>query len=1329
MPVDLNELRSRVERAMLRDRHGLRRRLRAIRDEHDVRLERLVEEIELSVARRERRAAGVPRVTYPPDLPVVQKRDEIAAAIREHQVIVLCGETGSGKTTQLPKICLELGRGVAGMIGHTQPRRIAARTVAARIAEELQTPLGQAVGYKVRFSDKLSDDTYIKLMTDGILLAETQGDRFLEAYDTIIIDEAHERSLNIDFLLGYLKQLLPRRPDLKVIITSATIDPERFSRHFDNAPIVMVSGRTYPVETRYRPIELEDPDEDEPDLQQAILSAVDELWREGPGDMLIFLSGEREIRETAESLRRHHPPETEILPLYARLSFAEQQKVFKPTGRRRIVLATNVAETSLTVPGIRYVIDPGFARISRYAPRTRVQRLPIEPISRASADQRKGRCGRVSEGICIRLYSEEDYNSRPQFTDPEILRTNLAAVILQMKALRLGRVEEFPFIDPPDGRQIRDGYLTLHEIGAIDDRNELTDIGWALAKLPIDPRIGRMILQGAEENVLDDVLILAAALSIQDPRERPMDKADAADQAHARFRDENSDFVAFLNLWNAYNEQTRHLSSNKLRKWCQENFVSSVRMREWHDIHSQLREIAAELELPGSRRQAAGSGQQGKSRQSAASSRQPKSAIRNPQSAMEAQRYDAIHRSLLAGLLSNIGTKTDQFEYTGARHTKFHIFPGSGLFKSRPQWVMAAELVETTKLYARIVARIRPEWAERLGEHLVKRSYSDPHWNRQTAHVTAYEKVTLFGLTLVPRRSVHYGPIDPKQSREIFIRSALVEGDYDTTAPYFRHNQKLVDEINTLEAKRRNRDVLVDEQVRFDFYDARIPAGVHNGPAFEKWRRAAEPSNPRLLFMNRAELMRHAADDTTAELYPDVISVNGVTVPLLYHFEPGHPADGITARIPLAALNQVDAERFEWLVPGLLREKITALIKSLPKTLRVNFVPAPDWAAAAEKAMPYAKGSLYEALATFLSKGHGITVRPRDFDPGSLLDHLHMNFQIVDDAGKELAVSRDLAALRRQFGIAARQTFESSPPMEGQFNKDGLTRWDFGDLPESVEVKRNGMTLRGYPAIEDRGDSVSLRLFDTPQSAAVAMRGGLRRLFILQTRQEIAYIQRMIRGFDQLSLQFATIGTSDELKRQIAIAAADQALYGDKPSAESFAWQVRTREQFAQVAEDAWKRLNPAADQVTQVARDMLAAYHNVALQLQKTFPPLLQPSIEDIRRTLSRLVPRDFLIATPAQWLVHLPRFLKAVEIRLRKLLNAGLKRDQQAMAAIAPYLQRYRERLAAHRKQGIVDPALEHFRWMIEELHVSLFAQELKTSQPVSPKRLDELWMKVEG
>jgi ATP-dependent helicase HrpA len=1306
---DFAMLSSAIAQCMLRDRHTLRTRLSSVERRaregtpFDQMLQRLVQEIEASSARAASRKAAVPMPIYPPELPVSQKKDEIAKAISENQVVVICGETGSGKTTQLPKICLELGRGVYGMIGHTQPRRIAARSVAARVAQELGSSIGQSVGFKIRFSDHVSENTYIKLMTDGILLAETQNDRFLDSYDTIIIDEAHERSLNIDFLLGYIKQLLPRRPDLKVIITSATIDPERFSKHFNNAPIVMVSGRTYPVEVRYRPLRSEDPDEEDLEMEQAILAGIDELWTtSGPGDTLVFLSGEREIRETAESLRKHHPAATEIIPLYAKLSADEQMRVFAPHDRRRIVLATNVAETSLTVPGIRYVIDPGHARISRYAPRTKVQRLPIEPISQASADQRKGRCGRVSEGVCIRLYSETDFQSRAQYTDPEVLRTNLASVILQMKALRLGDISEFPFIDPPDTRSVRDGYQTLHEIGAIDERNELTETGRMLARLPIDPRIGRMILAARDEDVIEEVLIIASALSVQDPRERPLDKQQLADTAHAQFRSENSDFLTFVNLWDDFHTQQKHLSGSKLRKWCKENFLSFIRMREWVDIHSQLKEILGEMGISLKQRSTA----------------KPQAAAKNNQQQKTAARADAIHRALLVGLLSNIGVKTDGFDYNGARGSKFHIFPGSAMFSRKPPWIMAAELVETTKLYARTVAPIRPEWVERLAPHLLKKSYSEPHWQAHTGHVMAYEKVMLFGLTLVPRRSVHYGPVDPKTSREMFIQHALVDGDWYSSGKFFRHNQELVEEIQKIENKSRKRDLLVDAQVQFDFYDKRIPPGVYNGPLFEKWRRQAEAQAPQILLMTKQDLMKYDAPDLAWDQFPDDLLVNDMTLPLEYRLEPGNPDDGVTVTVPLATLNQIPPERFEWLVPGLLKEKILALIRSLPKQLRTNFVPAPDFAETARPAVRTKTGSLLDALADWLGKQSGLKVTRHDFQLDTLPDHLRMNFRVVDANGRQVAMSRDLMELRRKVGGEAQTNFSAGA--EAQFHRDHITHWDFGDLPEKVEVSRHGMVLAGYPAIVDAGTTVSLRVLETPESAAAATRAGLRRLLMLQLATEIKSLARRL-PIDEMCLHYATIGECDELRTDLVTAAADRALYADDSP-------VRTREQFIDRAANAWKRLPAVADELVEIAGGVLESYQALQLRLDEHYPPMLQPSIADLKSHLRMLVGKGFMVSTPAQWLPHLPRFLKALEIRLKKLTNAGLSRDLQNAAIIQPLWERYTTRLAEHQKRGIFDPQLETYRWMLEELRVSLFAQELKTSIPISVQRLDRQWELVQ-
>ena len=1304
MPLaEVDNLAQQISLAMTRDRHALQSRLSSITQRRQTgvehfsqRLARLEEDVRRSVAQADSRRAAIPRITYPPELPVVQRRDEIAAAIAANQVVVVCGETGSGKTTQLPKICLELGRGAAGLVGHTQPRRIAARTVAARIAQELGTPLGQAVGYKVRFGDKVSPDTYVKLMTDGILLAETQGDRFLSRYDTIIIDEAHERSLNIDFLLGYLKQLLPRRPDLKVIITSATINPRQFSAHFNDAPIVDVSGRMYPVEVRYRSPVAEDPEEDDPDPIEAILGAIDELWRtSGSGDALVFLSGEREIRETAEALRKHHPPGVEILPLYARLSAAEQMKVFQPHGKPRIVLATNVAETSLTVPGIRYVIDPGFARISRWSGRTKVQRLPIERISQASAEQRKGRCGRVSEGVCVRLYEEEDFASRPQFTEPEILRTNLASVILQMKALRLGDVRAFPFLEPPDYLAIRDGLQTLHELGAVDDKDDLTPLGRDLARLPIDPRLGRMILAAADEKCLDQVLILAAVLSIQDPRERPLDKQEQADAAHAKFADERSDFLGLLKLWLFYEDLASHLSSNRLRKACKENFISYIRMREWDDVHQQLRSLAGEI----------------------LHMRHKRHFDHSSTRELAPRHVDAIHRSLLSGLLSNVGFRSEMHEYTGARGIKFSIFPGSALFKRKPAWVMAAEIVETTKLYARTVATIQPHWIERIAPHLVKRTYSEPHWQRESGHVDAFEKVSLYGLTIVPKRTLHYGPIEPEMSRQLFIYHALVLRDWKSSAEFFVNNAKLIAEIQTLEAKQRQRDLLVEDQRVYDFYDRRIPRDVTSGPALEKWRHEAEKSRPTLLFMHRRDVLTREVEENKQD-YPDEITVGGLTLALSYAFDPSDPADGVTVTLPLAALNQLPAEPFEWLVPGLLREKVIALMKSMTKPLRVKFVPVPEHADRAIASLRRNAPSLHDELAGTLGKMIGEMMTRDAFDLKDLPPHLLMNFRIIDDAGETVLVGRDLDAIRRKLGIESRRTFQQQHT--GEFHRDGITRWDFDDLPERVEVRRNAMTLQGYPALVDAGESVSLRLMDSPDAARIETRGGVRRLLMLQLRPEVRELSRRLPHLEQMCLNYATVGSCDDLKADLVDAIIDRALFPNDAN-------VRTREQFLARAQVAWKKMATATDEIVERVEGILAKYQSLQLELSKTAPPALVPNYQDMRRHLAQLIYDGFIVKTPPQWLAQYPRYMSALEIRLRKLLNAGLSRDTMAMMEVEPLWKQYAERRADRIRDSLLDPELETYLWMLEELRVSLFAQELKTSMPISAKRMEAQWAKV--
>ena len=1269
-------------------RDAVRLRQRLVRAEQLLRtgrpagrsLDELTADLDASIAERARRYRARPRPTFPDDLPVVQKRGEIAAAIAAHQVVVVCGETGSGKTTQLPKICLESGRGVDGMIGHTQPRRIAARSVAARIAAELNTSLGAVVGYKVRFGDRTSPDTYVKLMTDGILLAETQGDRDLHAYDTLIIDEAHERSLNIDFLLGYLKQLLPRRADLKIIVTSATIDPQRFSKHFGDAPIVEVSGRTYPVEVRYRALKSEDPDEDDREQTHGILEAVDELAREGPGDVLVFLPGEREIREAAEELRKHHPPQTEILPLFARLSGDEQSKIFQPHGRRRIVLATNVAETSLTVPGIKYVVDVGTARISRYSTRTKVQRLPIEPISQASANQRKGRCGRVSEGICIRLYSEPDFLARPLFTEPEILRTNLAAVILQMKAYRLGPVEQFPFVEPPDARLIRDGYSTLAELGAVDEEFELTPVGRTLARLPVDPRLGRMILAADAENCMNEVLVIASALSIQDPRERPVELQQVADQAHQQFIYEGSDFLSYLKLWDFFKEKSKHLSNSQLRKQCKAQFLSYRRLREWHEVHQQLHRAVVET---GGRMNT------------------------------DPAQPDNIHRALLPGLLMNVGNKTDTAEYAGPRGAKFFLFPGSSLMNKKPPWIVAAELVETTRLFGRTAAKVTPEWVERAGWHLIKRTYTDPQWNVQRGDVIAGERVTLKGLVLVPHRTVHYGPIDPRTSREVFIHHGLVEGEIRTQGEFFKHNQTLVAQVRLLEAKTRRRDLLAEPQQRFVFYHERVPGDVYSTFLFEKWRKQAERENSRLLLMSMADVARPDIETIHADQFPDELKIGSVTLPLSYLYDYGSASDGVTATLPLALLNQILAGPFEWLVPGLLIEKVTELIRTLPKSIRTRLVPAPDVALRAMAGIS-PTGPFLDVVSHQLGKQLGEIIPKVAFDVPSLPKHLVMNFRVTDAAGKVVASGRDLQAIKAQLGIKARESFATLPPAE--FTRDGLTRWDFADLPEQIEIHRAGATFAGFPALVDRGTSVSLRVLDSRAASRTATRDGVRRLFMLQLEQELKQLARNLDGVEQMALQYKPLGSWAELKDQLFSAAVDRALF-DGVS------EIRTRDAFVARANDGWRRLSIAVRKLNALAREILAGFQDVSLALSEPFPPLLEPNVRDLRDQLAALVPKSFLKTTPSHWLPHVPRFLKAMTVRLRKLSNAGLARDTQWLQEMRPLWQQYLARRAASTARGLADPALHDFRWRLEELRVSLFAQELRTSQPVSVQRLQKM------
>jgi len=1244
----------------------------------------------------QRRRAAVPALRYPPELPLSERRDEVAALVRDHQAVVLCGETGSGKSTQLPKICLGLGRGIYGRIGHTQPRRIAARSLASRISQELDTELGRSVGYKVRFQDRVRPETSVKLLTDGMLLAEVQHDRFLNEYDTLIIDEAHERSLNIDFLLGYLKELLPKRPELKVIVTSATIDPERFSRHFAGAPIIEISGRTYPVEVRYRPLEDESAGEREDAMQQAISEAVAELARAGRGDVLVFLSGEREIRETAETLRKHHPPSTEILPLFARQGAAEQARIFQPQGRRRVVLATNVAETSLTVPGIHFVVDPGFARISRYSHRSKVQRLPVERVSQASANQRKGRCGRVASGICIRLYSEDNFAARAEFSEPEIRRTNLAAVILQMKQLGFGAIERFPFIDPPDSRLISDGYRTLEELAAIDADGRLTALGSQLARLPVDPRIGRMLLAAGAHQCLRELLIVAAALSVQDPRERPLDQQQSADEIHATFQHPESDFRTLLNLWAFLEKERKHLSRSKFQRLCRRHFLSWNRVQEWRDIHTQLREQMREM---------------GYSENAAEGS------------------YEEVHRALLTGLLSFIGLKDEGSEYQGARGGRFYIHPSSALFKAGPKWIVCAERVETTRDYGRIVAKVQPGWIEAAGAHLVKRSWAEPHWQSKAGQVAAFETVTLYGVTLASRRRVNYGPINPAEAREVFLRFGLAEGDFDTRAPFWRHNAELIDDVRHLEAKSRRRDILVDEEAIYTFYAARVPSGIYSKPQFERWLRKATRKEPKLLHMRMADVMRREAAEITAQRFPDSLRVGATDLPLEYRFDPGRTADGVTLVVPRPLLNQVSAETLEWLVPGLLEERITALLRSLPKQLRKAFVPIPETATRVAAKLAPSDRPLIQAIAEELKALTGVQVPEDAWDQSALPEHLRMKIRLVDEQGRALATDEDLMRLKRQHGSGAAATSAAAPADWGhRIEQNGLTRWDFGALPEHLDITRAGIRMRGFPALVDQGDSVAIRVLDAEAGAEQAMRAGLRRLILLTLGHELRVLRRNLPGLDRMRLQYAKApvpeaaggraadGKPPDLADELIALILDLTFVeGQPPIRDQATFEARLAANKA--------RLMPTANEVCRLVAGILEAYQRLRKRLAGITQINWMASVLDLRAQLDGLVFRGFLQQVPFAQLKEYPRYLQAADQRAEKLFHAA-GRDQQRMAEMGPLLAKWQERSGAARATGRSDPRLDEIRWMLEELRVSLFAQQLGTAYPISVKRIEARW-----
>ncbi|MGK2868714.1 MAG: ATP-dependent RNA helicase HrpA [Mycobacterium sp.] len=1281
----LRALRASLDDLTFRDAARLGRRLKGLRGEPP---ESLIQQFAAAEALVLTRRAAVPQITYP-DLPVTDSRAELAAAISANQVVIVAGATGSGKTTQLPKICLELGRGIRGTIGHTQPRRLAARTVAQRIADELGTPLGAAVGYTVRFTDQASDSTLIKLMTDGILLAEIQRDRRLLRYDTLILDEAHERSLNIDFLLGYLRELLPRRPDLKVIVTSATIEPERFARHFSGAPIVEVSGRTYPVEIRYRPLEVpvaaeagEDPDDPDHEIvrtenrdpTEAIVDAIGELEAEPAGDVLVFLSGEREIRDTADALRGLVDQGTEVLPLYARLPTADQQKVFTAsTARRRIVLATNVAETSLTVPGIRYVVDPGTARISRYSRRTKVQRLPIEPISQASAAQRAGRSGRTAPGVCIRLYSEEDFESRPRYTDPEILRTNLAAVILQMAALKLGEIEDFPFLDPPDARSIRDGVQLLQELGAFDAGGALTEVGQRLARLPLDPRVGRMILAADTENCVREVLVLAAALSIPDPRERPADREDAARQKHARFADDNSDFISYLNLWNYLREQRKERSSSAFRRMCRDEFLHYLRIREWQDLAGQLRSIAGYL------------------------------GIRDSGEDADPAR---IHAALAAGLLSHIGLREGETrDYTGARNTKFVLAPGSVLTRKPPRWIVVADLVETSRLFGRTAARIDPESLERVAGHLVHRNYSEPHWNAQRGAVMAFERVTLYGLPLVPRRTVGYAQVDPAVSRDLFIQHALVEGDWQTRHHFFRDNTALRAELEEMEERARRRDLVIDDQELFALYDARIPPEAVSARHFDAWWKKQRRQTPDLLTFTRAELLR--SDD--ADEHPDTWRTEDLALPLTYRFEPGAADDGVTVHIPVEVLTRIGGDGFAWQVPALREELVTALIKSLPKDLRRNFVPAPDTARAILDDLDPGAESLLSEMARELRRRSGVVVPVEAFDLSKVPDHLRVTFAVETADGKEVARSKDLAGLQDRLAAPVQRAVAQA--VAGEWQRTGLQGWpaDLAELPRTVEQLSGGHTVRGFPAFVDTGTAVDVKVFATQAEQTATMRPGLRRLLRLTAPSPVKAVERGLDTRTRLTLNANPDGSLTALLEDCADAAVDAL-------ARELVW---TRGEFEALAARIGTSLAGTTAEIVGRVGKVLTAAHDAQVAIPDRPPAAQADAVADIRAQLDRLLPKGFVTVTGATRLADLTRYLIAIGRRLERLPH-GIGADRERMDRVHAVEDAYDDLVRTLSPARASGADVADIGWLIEELRVSLWAQQLGTPRPVSEQRI---------
>ncbi|WP_372997935.1 ATP-dependent RNA helicase HrpA [Marinobacter sp.] len=1254
-------------------------------------LEKMANWLERGLEKVQQRHALHKPASFPEGLPVSERVDDIREAIENHQVVIIAGETGSGKTTQIPKICMNSGRGIRGLIGHTQPRRIAARSVAARIAEEIGEQTGQQIGYQVRFTDNTSEQSRVKVMTDGILLAEVQHDRFLDRYDTIIIDEAHERSLNIDFLLGYLRQLLPKRPDLKVIITSATIEVERFSEFFDKAPVIEVSGRTYPVDVRYRPLTGDEDDRDQ-GWTDGVLGALDEIEqherreKQPPGDVLVFLPGEREIRNLSKVLRHVDLRHTEVLPLYSRLSNAEQNRVFQSHKGRRIVLSTNVAETSLTVPGIRYVIDTGVARISRYSVRSKIQRLPVEPISQASANQRAGRCGRVAPGICFRLYDETDFINRPEYTDPEILRTNLASVILQMATSGLGEIRQFPFLEAPDKRQVNDGYKLLEELGAVDDKRRVTRLGRTMARLPLDPRLARMLVTAAELGSLSETLVIIAGLSIQDPRERPQEKQQAADQAHAPFNDKESDFLTLLNVWNFYEEQRQELSQNQLKKVCQKSFLSWMRMREWRDIHRQLTLICREQKLTINK---------------------------------DAASYEALHKAILAGLLGQVAVKVEKKEYLATRSRKVLIFPGSKVAKTGPKWIVATEIVETSRVFARVVAAIQPEWIEPLAGHIVKHHYFEPHWEQKRAQVMGYEKVTLYGLDIVAKRRIPYAKVDPAECRNLFTRRALVEGDYRSKAPFIARNREMLDTVENLEKKTRRRDLLVDDEVLVAFYDERLPADIISGRHFETWWKGLSAEQLKALELTEADILQRPVDAQAADLYPDYLEWEGVRYPLSYEFEPTSEKDGVTLQVPLMALKQIPARRLEWLVPGLLREKCIALVKSLPKALRRNFVPVPDFVDAALENLQPSNEPLALQLGEQLRRMTGVRIDPEVWSESELPRHLRMNLRVMGDGGRTIAESRETTDLQHQLEGRAEQALASATSDDSAKEPVGeYPDWQFGTLPEQVRTEKGGMQVTVYPALEDLGKNVrQLRCLDR-LTAEDTTRKGIARLILNRFGRTLDDLERKLPYFKQSALMFAPVGQSRVLLDDLLLATAMQHFLPESVP--------RTEEEFDRVFDAHRGDFIPALEQADERLHQAMSGYQKVAKQLKGKINLALANSMADLKFQLQNLVYPGFLVETPPEWLAEFGRYFEAALIRLEKMPRE-MGREREFLHTIEPLWSRYAVKRDEQKRQGVRDPELVLYRWMLEEFRVSFFAQQLGTVMTVSEKRLDRQWEKT--